>query len=163
MTYTLGGIDAASFGIEAAAGQLLTKAPLDFETKHTYAVSVSVSDGKGGTDTISVTIYVTDLFENNPPVFTEGENTSRSIAENTSAGENIGEPVIATDLDLWYRCGSFGIEAAAGVVDKGLTRWLFLRWKRWVVTIYVDAMLFLQKAKTHPSRLLVKILSRYRP
>ena len=98
LTYTLGGIDAASFGIEAAAGQLLTKAPLDFETKHTYAVSVSVSDGKGGTDSISVTIYVTDLFENNPPVFTEGENTSRSIAENTSAGENIGEPV-ATDLN----------------------------------------------------------------
>ena len=123
LTYTLGGIDAASFGIEAAAGQLLTKAPLDFETKHTYAVSVSVSDGKGGRDSISVTIYVTDLFENNPPVFTEGENTSRSIAENTSAGEKIGEPVVATDLDeediLTYTLGgidaaSFGIEAAAG-------------------------------------------------
>ena len=123
LTYTLGGIDAASFGIEAAAGQLLTKAPLDYETKHNYAVIVSVSDGKGGTDTISVTIYVTDVFENNPPVFTEGERTSRSIAENTSAGENIGEPVVATDLDeedvLTYTLGgidaaSFGIEAAAG-------------------------------------------------
>ena len=123
LTYTLGGIDAASFGIDAAAGQLLTKAPLDFETKHTYAVIVSVSDGKGGRDTISVTIYVTDLFENNPPVFTEGENTSRSIVENTSAGEKIGEPVVATDLDeedvLTYTLGgidaaSFGIEAAAG-------------------------------------------------
>ena len=85
-------------------------------------MSVSVSDGKGGTDSISVTIYVTDLFENNPPVFTEGDSTSRSIAENTSAGENIGEPVIATDLDeedvLTYLGGidaaSFGIEAAAG-------------------------------------------------
>ena len=83
---------------------------------------MSVS-GKGGTDSISVTIYVTDLFENNPPVFTEGDSTSRSIAENTSAGENIGEPVVATDLDeediLTYTLGgidaaSFGIEAAAG-------------------------------------------------
>ena len=62
--------------LTAATGQLLTKAPLDFETKDTYAVSVSVSDGKGGTDSISVTIYVTDLFENNPPVFTEGDSTS---------------------------------------------------------------------------------------
>ena len=123
LTYTLGGVDAASFGIGAATGQLLTKAPLDYETKDNYAVIVSVSDGKGGTDTISVTIYVTDLFENNPPVFTEGENTSRSIAENTSAGEKIGEPVIATDLDeedvLTYTLGgvdaaSFGIGAATG-------------------------------------------------
>ena len=57
MTYTLGGIDAASFGIEAATGQLLTKSLLDYETKDTYAVIVSVSDGKGGTDSISVTIY----------------------------------------------------------------------------------------------------------
>ena len=123
MTYTLGGVDAASFGIGAATGQLLTKAPLDYETKHNYAVIVSVSDGKSGTDTISVTIYVTDLFENNPPVFTEGERTSRSIAENTSAGENIGEPVVATDLDeedvLTYTLGgvdaaSFGIGAATG-------------------------------------------------
>ena len=76
LTYTLGGIDAASFGIEAGTGQLLTKAPLDYETKDNYTVVVSVSDGKGGTDSISVTIYVTDLFENNPPVFTEGDSTS---------------------------------------------------------------------------------------
>ena len=41
--------------------------------RHNYAVIVSVSDGKGGTDTISVTIYVTGINENNPPVFTEGE------------------------------------------------------------------------------------------
>ena len=72
LTYTLGGIDAASFGIEAAAGQLLTKVPLDFETKNTYAVSVSVSDGKGGTDSISVTIYVTDLFRKQSACFYRG-------------------------------------------------------------------------------------------
>ena len=88
LTYTLGGIDAVSFSIDAGTGQLLTKAPLDFETKDTYAVSVSVSDGKGGTDSISVTINVTDLFENNPPVFVQRVIVrSRSIAENTPAGE----------------------------------------------------------------------------
>ena len=33
------------------------------------------------------------------PVFSEGTSTSRSFAENTEAGENIGQPVIATDTD----------------------------------------------------------------
>ena len=123
LTYSLGGVDAASFSLESTTGQLLTKAPLDYETKHTYVVVVSVSDGKGGTDTISVTIYVTDLFENNPPVFTEGDSTSRSVAENTPAGENIGAPVVATDLDeedvLTYSLGgvdaaSFSLESTTG-------------------------------------------------
>ena len=36
---------------------------------------------------------------NQPPVFTEGTNTTRSIAENTGAGQNIGNPISATDGD----------------------------------------------------------------
>jgi PKD repeat protein len=108
LTYTLGGIDAASFGIDSGTGQLKTSAPLDYETKTTYSVIATVSDGQL-TDSINITINVTDINENNAPVFTEGERTSRSIAENTSAGEKIGEPVVATDLlvkisvNLWKR------------------------------------------------------------
>ena len=33
MTYTLGGDDMASFDIDAATGQLMTKDALDYETK----------------------------------------------------------------------------------------------------------------------------------
>ena len=41
LTYTLGGTDAASFGIGAGTGQLQTKAALDHETKDSYSVTVN--------------------------------------------------------------------------------------------------------------------------
>ena len=62
-TYTLGGTDAASFGIVPASGQLQTKAPLDHETKDTYTVDVTATDPSGASDTIPVTITVTDQDE----------------------------------------------------------------------------------------------------
>ena len=63
LEYTLGGTDIKSFGIHLNTGQLLTLDALDFETKPSYAVSISVSDGNGGTDSIEVAITVTDVDE----------------------------------------------------------------------------------------------------
>ena len=63
LTYTLGGADMASFDIDPATGQLMTKAALHFETKDSYTVEVMADDGNGGTDTITVTITVTDVPE----------------------------------------------------------------------------------------------------
>ena len=63
LTYTLGGIDMASFDIDGATGQLMTKAALDFDTKDSYTVEVMTDDGNGGTDTITVTITVTEVPE----------------------------------------------------------------------------------------------------
>ena len=63
LTYTLGGADMASFDIDGATGQLMTKAALDFETKDSYTVEVMADDGNGGTDTITVIITVTDVPE----------------------------------------------------------------------------------------------------
>ena len=99
LTYTLGGADAASFGIVSTSGQLQTSAALDFETKPSYSVTVSVSDGNGGSDSIDVRIDVTDVGENRAPAFAEGTSTTRSIAENTASGQNIGRAISATDLD----------------------------------------------------------------
>ena len=121
LTYSLSGTDAASFGIVSATGQLQTRAPLDYEKKNTYAVTVTVYDGSA-TDVISVTIDVIDEEENNDPVFVEGSGTERSIAENTPAGRNIGSPVTATDEDedvLTYTlsgadAASFGIVSTTG-------------------------------------------------
>ena len=115
LTYSLGGTDAASFSIVRTSGQLQTNAALDYETKPSYAVSVSVSDGNGGSDSITVTINVTDVTENRAPVFSDGATTTRSIAENTAAGQHIGTPIVATDADndtLTYSLGG-NIEAAA--------------------------------------------------
>ena len=102
LTYSLGGPDAGSFSLDSRSGQLKTRAELDYEEQNSYTVTVSVSDGKGGRDSITVAISVTNLDEtpsNNTPVFTEGSSTSRSVAETTASGENIGSPVSATDAD----------------------------------------------------------------
>ena len=120
LVYSLGGIDASSFGIVGSTGQLQTRAPLDYEEQDSYSVVVTVSDGNGGTDTIGVAISVTD--ENDDPIFVEGDSTARSVAENTLTGENIGSPVSATDEDgdtLTYSlsgvgAASFGIVGSTG-------------------------------------------------
>ncbi len=150
LEYTLGGTDAGSFSIVSTTGQLQTNAALDYENKKSYKVNVSVSDGKGGTDIITVTITVTNDTSddstgkkhvivvpptdpvskpvqqdvtNSVPVFTDGDSTTRSIAENVEIGTNIGLPVSATDDDsgdtLEYTlggtdAGSFSIVSTTG-------------------------------------------------
>ena len=102
LTYSLSGTDAAAFSIDSSTGQLRTRTSLDYETKNIYTVRVNVSDGNGGTDSIAVTINVTDVDEIQPnasPVFIERSETTRSVAENTPSGVSIGSPVSATDAD----------------------------------------------------------------
>ena len=120
LTYALEGDDAASFSIDPATGQLLTSAQLDRTTKSTYTVIVRATDDGGLSDTITVTITVTDV-ENQAPGF-PFPMEQREIAENTAAGEDIGDPVAATDGDddtLTYALGGadmadFDIDTATG-------------------------------------------------
>ncbi len=63
--HTLGGADATSFTIATTTGQLVTSAELDYETRSSYSVTVTADDGHGGTDSIDVTIDVTNVSE--PP------------------------------------------------------------------------------------------------
>ena len=125
LTYSLSGTDVTSFSIVPTTGQLQTKASLDFETQRSYSVTVSVSDGNGGTDSISVTINVTDLSEdgvNDAPVFTDGDSTYRLIESQPDAGENVGDPITATDMNndtLTYtlsgtHAGRFTIDSETG-------------------------------------------------
>ena len=104
---------------------------LDYETKDTYTVEVTATDSYGASATIMVTITVTDVNEppeimrapdaNVAPEFASA-TTSRTVAENTVAGEDIGTPVAATDNNgdalTYARSGtdaaSFGINAATG-------------------------------------------------
>ena len=119
LTYTLSGTDAAAFDIESTTGQLKTRAALDYETKRTYTMTIFVSDGYGGTDSITVTINVTDVNENRAPVFTDGTTATRTVAENTAANTNIGTPISATDADndrLTYTLS--GTDAAAFSINS---------------------------------------------
>ena len=128
LTYSLDAAGAESFDIDASSGQLRTKAALDYETKSSYTVTVSVSDSKdadGNADemtdnTITVTILVSNV---NEALAFPSTTDTRTIPENTAAGVNLGAPVAATDGDndlLTYSLGSsgnadsFSIDAVSG-------------------------------------------------
>ena len=68
LIYTLSGADVASFGVGRNNGQLKTKAPLNYEARNSYTVVVTATDPFGATDSIVVTINVTD--EDDPAVIT---------------------------------------------------------------------------------------------
>ncbi len=62
LTYTLGGTDMASFGIDSTNGQITVGegTTLDYETqKRTYSVTVTATDGRGESATVDVTITIT--------------------------------------------------------------------------------------------------------
>ena len=63
LTYSLEGTDAASFSVVSGTGQLRTRAALDFETKTAYTVVVKATDPLMLSDTINVTINVTDVTD----------------------------------------------------------------------------------------------------
>ena len=112
----------------------------DEDRNGVYEVVLKVTDDSDLEDTITVAVTVTDRNEapstpmeasdeaptpdaNNAPVFPDTEDSMRSVAENTAAGENIGAPVAATDADagdtLTYTLGgadaaSFDIEDTTG-------------------------------------------------
>ena len=66
LTYSVGGADAAAFNgdfsLGAATGAITVKsdATIDYETKPSYSVTITATDNSGGTDTIDVTINVTN-------------------------------------------------------------------------------------------------------
>ena len=123
LTYTLGGDDAASFVIDPATGgsSIDEGTMLDYETKSSYSYTVTATDSGGLSDTIAVTITVTDV--NEAPVFASDTAMMISVDENTPVGTEIGDPFAATDedagdmLDLQLGgddAASFAIGAASG-------------------------------------------------
>ena len=81
LIYTLDGADASSFDISRNTGQLLTKASLNFEARNSYTVVVTATDPSGASDSIQVTVNVTNVHD---PVFITGP-TRISYAENGTA------------------------------------------------------------------------------
>ena len=121
LIYSLGGTDAASFAINVSSGQLKTEAALDYEAKPTYTVEVTARDASSLSDTITVTVNVTNVNED--PTFGERAAATRSVSENTATNTNIGDPITATDLDagdtvtyslVGTYAASFAINALSG-------------------------------------------------
>ena len=106
LTYTLEGTDADSFDIHSTSdgGQIRTSAALNFEEKASYAVTVRVTDGRGGTDAVNTTIRVTDVDNEAPdtpfaPRVTAVSSTRLQVTWEAPA--NAGPPI--TDYDYRYR------------------------------------------------------------
>ena len=99
LTYSLSGTDAASFDIDASTGQLITKAPLDFENPTggtgnnnvVYEVTVTVKDGSGASDTQDVRITVTNV-EEEPGVLAAPTVVSTDVDDNDTFDLNV----------IWY-------------------------------------------------------------
>ena len=112
LTYTLEDADAASFDFNAATRQLSTKSGVtyDHETKPSYSVTLKAEDGNGGSDTLAVTITITDVNEppGRPaaPSVTAVDGSTTSLSVNWTAPSNTGPDI--DNYDLQYREGSSG-------------------------------------------------------
>ncbi len=91
LIYTLDGADASSFDISRTTGQLMTKASLNYEARNSYNVVVTATDPSGASDSIQVTINVTNVHD---PVFITGprsvrypENSTEPVASYTAFDE----------------------------------------------------------------------------
>ena len=116
LTYTLGGTDATKFGIGLNTGQITVRTGfmLDYESKTSYSVTVSVSDRKNISahpdtaidDTITVTINVTDVAE--PPaapnltVAPDAITPTTKISVSWTAPNMVRKPALS-GYDLDYR------------------------------------------------------------
>ena len=110
LTYSLEGADSASFEIVSVSGQIQTKADVDYNyeaTKNSYSVTVRAADDRGGSDTESVTIAVTDSGDDEPPETPDAptveaaSNSSTSLDVSWTAPENPGPAI--TDYDYQYK------------------------------------------------------------
>ena len=124
LTYTLTGDDRDSFDIGPDTGQLLTKAPLDFETRPGYAVGVTVSDGRGGSDSIEVSIGVTDVREREISSDRDTQTVARVIPGvgativTPDGSGTVALPAGSRDSDYYVRIGS-GANACARDAPSG--------------------------------------------
>ena len=117
LTYTLGGPGAASFDIVRSSGQLQTKGKLDYEDKNSYMVTVTATDSDGLSDSIDVTIMITDVDEA-PKI--AGEDIAEDFREN---GRNLEiERFRATDPEgrtvYWsLATDAVGVEVTAADIE----------------------------------------------
>ena len=96
LTYSLGGTDGTSFRlVDQTSGQIETYAALNYETKNSYSVVVTAKDPSRASDTIMVTINVTDVDEPaivtlSPPQPRVGSAVTTRLTEPDGQINNVG-------------------------------------------------------------------------
>lgn len=111
LTYTLWGVDAKHFVIDAGTGQIRTREGIDYdyETRNGYSLIVRASDGRGGRANVVAGIVIQDVDEHGPPDRPAAPKLTRVTGglkvDWTSPPDN-GSPI--NDYDIRYRAGDSG-------------------------------------------------------
>ena len=114
LTYSMEGIDADSFSFDTSIREISTISGVDYNyeaTKNSYSVTVKVEDGNGGSDTVAVTLEVTDEDEqpDQPakPTLAAVDGSSTTLTASWEKPDLNGGPDI-TGYVLQYRAGTAG-------------------------------------------------------
>ena len=111
-----GGADSALFDLTTNGVLTFNTAP-DYENPrdvgrdNSYEVEVTASDGTDDSDPLTLTVNVTNV--NEPPTFSEGISTTRTIAENSPGDTQVGDAFTADDPEddaLVYELSGTGHE-----------------------------------------------------
>ena len=113
LAYVLEGADAEFFDVHPATGQLLTKAPLDYETRESYTLTVEVSDDWRNSGAIEVTIMVTDVDEGPP----SSRSAAIAYAENGAGPVAVYVAMAAEGSTVVWSLS--GEDAAVFAIDGG--------------------------------------------
>ena len=126
ITYTLGGTDAASFGIVSSTGQLQTKADLDHEAKPSYSVSVTATDSTRRAASKAVLISVSDAAEcpavpDRPGVSPPNATVTNELRVTWDEPSNTGPPI--TGYTVRYRAVATDIEYRVATANASGLEW----------------------------------------
>ena len=123
LSYSLSGTDAASFSIDLTSGQITVASGVsfDYETKTVYSVTVTATDAYSGSDSIAVTVNITNVYEGptldpNPEAGHRGTGT---IAMFEIGGSASGNFVTITETP---GTGDLGLSNAPGGLDGTCTQ-----------------------------------------
>ena len=106
LTYTVtAGNDDGKFAIDAGSGAVTVAGTLNYDTASSYALTVQVSDGNGGTDTATVNVSVTDMSQPpGIPVNPTGVSGNGQLTVSWTEPANAGPPV--TGYMVQWKSGS---------------------------------------------------------
>ncbi|HEU5264265.1 MAG TPA: hypothetical protein VFU34_06480, partial [Gaiellaceae bacterium] len=130
LTYSIaGGPDAARFSMNSSNGVLAFvtapdfEAPTDVGGNNVYDVTVSVSDGNGGSDTQALAVTVTNVNEFTPLITSDGGGATAALSapENQTAATDVDASdgdgdVLTYSLTAGPDTGDFTIDPSTGVL-----------------------------------------------
>jgi Ca2+-binding RTX toxin-like protein len=131
ITFSLSGEDAGLFEIVGTQLRFITapdaEAPPDAGATAGYQVTVTASDGAGGTDTQAFVIEIGDVNEFAVTAPVDTDSTANGVLEGAAAGTLVGITALAADNDATTNAvtysltnsagGRFAIDATTGVVS----------------------------------------------